>query len=143
MRQALAQAERAARQGEVPVGAVLVAPGGEVIARGYNQPISLNDPTAHAETLVLRKAGSLIGNYRLPGHVLYVTLEPCIMCAGAMVQARIDLVVYGVMDPKAGALDSVYHIGSDGCLNHRLQVLGGILAEESRLLLQAFFASRR
>lgn len=143
MREALAEAETAALHGEVPVGAILVAPGGDIIARAYNQSVRLNDPTAHAEILVLREASARLGNYRLPGHVLYVTLEPCVMCAGALVQARIALAVYGARDTKAGALESVYQIGTDGRLNHRLQIQGDILAEESRALLQAFFTSRR
>ena len=143
MREALAEAEKGIGQGEVPVGAILIGPAGEVIARAHNQPISLNDPTAHAEILALRKAAEKISNYRLPGYVLYVTLEPCVMCVGAMVQARLAKVFYGASDPKAGALESVYQIGVDGQLNHRLQAQGGILAEESRALLQAFFGSKR
>ena len=114
MKDALVEAEKAAHQGEVPVGAILVGPSGEIIARAHNQPISLNDPTAHAEVLVLRQAGSELGNYRLTNHILYVTLEPCVMCVGAMVQARLAMVVYGAVDPKAGAIESVYQIGSDG-----------------------------
>ena len=141
--EALAEAEKAARQEEVPVGALVVAPSGDIIARAHNQPISLNDPTAHAEILALRQAAEKISNYRLPDHVLYVTLEPCAMCVGAMVQARLAKVVYGASDPKAGAIESVYQIGIDGQLNHRLQAQGGILAEESRALLQAFFSSKR
>jgi tRNA(adenine34) deaminase len=125
------------------VGALVVAPSGDIIARAYNQPISLNDPTAHAEILALRRAAEKISNYRLPDHVLYVTLEPCVMCVGAMVQARLAKVVYGASDPKGGAIESVYQIGMDGQLNHRLQAQGGILAEESRALLQAFFSSKR
>jgi len=143
MQEALAEAEEGARQEEVPVGALVVAPSGDIIARAYNQPISLNDPTAHAEILALRQAAEKISNYRLPDHVLYVTLEPCVMCVGAMVQARLAKVVYGASDPKGGAIESVYQIGMDGQLNHRLQAQGGILAEESRALLQAFFSSKR
>lgn len=143
MQEALAEAEEGARQEEVPVGALVVAPSGDIIARAYNQPISLNDPTAHAEILALRQAAEKISNYRLPDHVLYVTLEPCVMCVGAMVQARLAKVVYGTSDPKGGAIESVYQIGMDGQLNHRLQAQGGILAEESRALLQAFFSSKR
>ena len=143
MREALAEAEKAARQEEVPVGALVVAPSGEIIARAHNQPIRLNDPSAHAEILALRQAGNLVANYRLPGHVLYVTLEPCVMCVGAMVQARLAKVVYGVSDPKGGAIESVYQIGVDGQLNHRLQAKGGVLAEESRVLLQTFFEAKR
>jgi len=143
MQEALAEAEEGARQEEVPVGALVVTPSGDIIARAYNQPISLNDPTAHAEILALRQAAEKISNYRLPDHVLYVTLEPCVMCVGAMVQARLAKVVYGASDPKGGAIESVYQIGMDGQLNHRLQAQGGILAEESRALLQAFFSSKR
>jgi tRNA(adenine34) deaminase len=143
MRQALAEAEEAARLGEVPVGAVLVSAAGEVVARAHNQPLGLNDPTAHAEILVLRKAAAGLRNYRLTGHVLYVSLEPCLMCVGALLHARVAAVTFGAQDPKGGALESVYRIGRDGRLNHRLQVVGGILAEESRTLLQAFFQSRR
>ncbi len=143
MQEALAEAEEGARQEEVPVGALVVAPSGDIIARAYNQPISLNDPTAHAEILALRQAAEKISNYRLPDHVLYVTLEPCVMCVGAMVQARLAKVVYGASDPKGGAIESVYQIGMDGQLNHRLQAQGGIMAEESRALLQAFFSSKR
>ena len=143
MKEALAEAEEGARQGEVPVGALLVTPDGDVIARAHNQPISLNDPTAHAEILVLRKAAEHVANYRLPGHVLYVTLEPCVMCVGAMVQARLAMVVYGATDPKGGGIESVYQIGIDGLLNHRLKAHGGILAEASEMLLQAFFRARR
>ena len=143
MREALAEAKEAALQGEVPVGAILVGPSGDVIARGHNRPIGLNDPTAHAEVLVLRQAGSQVENYRLPEHILYVTLEPCVMCVGAMVQARLAMVIYGVPDPKAGAIESVYQIGSDGHLNHRLQASGGVLAEECGALLAAFFKTKR
>jgi tRNA(adenine34) deaminase len=143
MRQALAEAGEAARLGEVPVGAVLVSPDGEVVARAYNQPIGLNDPTAHAEILVLRKAAARLSNYRLTGHVLYVSLEPCVMCVGALVHARVAMVVYGAQDTRAGALESVYQIGREARLNHRLQVVAGVLADESRGLLQAFFQARR
>ena len=143
MQEALAEAEEGARRGEVPVGALLVTPDGEVIARAHNQPISLNDPTAHAEILVLRQAAKHVANYRLPGYVLYVTLEPCVMCVGAMVQARLAMVVYGATDPKGGGIESVYQIGTDGLLNHRLQAYGGVLAEASEVLLQAFFRARR
>lgn len=143
MKEALTEAEQAAIEGEVPVGAVLVGPDGNILARGHNRPAKLNDPTGHAEILVLREAGSRVENYRLPGHVLYVTLEPCIMCVGALVYARVAMVVYGAQDLKAGAIESVYQIGTDGRLNHRLQVVGGVMAEESRELLQAFFQGRR
>jgi tRNA(adenine34) deaminase len=143
MRQALLEAEKAASQGEVPVGAVLVAPSGDIIAQAHNRPISLNDPTAHAEILVLRQAAMSLENYRLPEHILYVTLEPCVMCVGAAIHARVALLVYGAPDPKAGAIESVYGMGTDNKLNHRLRVEGGVLAEESTFLLQAFFRSKR
>jgi tRNA(adenine34) deaminase len=143
MKEALMEAEEAAREGEVPVGAVLVGPGGDILVRAHNRPMRLHDPTGHAEILVLREAGSRLGNYRLPGHLLYVTLEPCVMCVGALLHARVAMVVYGAQDPKAGALESVYRIGTDGRLNHRLEILGGVMAEESRGLLQAFFQGRR
>jgi tRNA(adenine34) deaminase len=143
MKEALREAEEAAREGEVPVGAVLVGPGGDILARAHNRPMRLHDPTGHAEILVLRDAGLRLGNYRLPGHLLYVTLEPCVMCVGALLHARVAMVVYGAQDPKAGALESVYRIGTDGRLNHRFEILGGVRAEESRDLLQAFFQGRR
>jgi tRNA(adenine34) deaminase len=143
MREALLEAEKAARQGEVPVGALVVTPGGDIIARDHNRPIGLNDPTAHAEVLVLRQAGTRLGNYRLPDHIVYVTLEPCVMCVGAMVHARLALVVYGTADSKAGAIESVYQIGGDGHLNHRLQSHGGVMAQESRAILQDFFREKR
>ena len=143
MRKALIEAKKGALEGEVPVGALLVSSTGDIIARAHNRPISLNDPTAHAEILALRRGATELGNYRLPGYVLYVTLEPCVMCVGAMIQARLALVVYGATDPKGGAIESVYHIGNDGKLNHRLEAQGGILAEESRDLLQAFFKAKR
>ena len=143
MRQALAEAQKAVKEGEVPVGALLVSPTGDIIARAHNRPITLNDPTGHAEILVLRQAAVKLENYRLPGHVLYVSLEPCVMCVGAMIQARLALVVYGAADPKGGAIESVYRMGSDGKLNHRLEAQGGVLAEECRALLQAFFRAKR
>jgi tRNA(adenine34) deaminase len=143
MKEALIEAEKGARAGEVPVGALLVSPTGDVIARAHNRPITLNDPTGHAEILVLRQGAAWLENYRLPGHVLYATLEPCVMCVGAMIQARLALVVYGASDPKGGAIESVYFMGSDGKLNHRLEARGGVLAEECGALLQAFFRTKR
>lgn len=142
MEQAFFQALGAARKGEVPVGAVLVGPEGMLAAAG-NSPIGLHDPTAHAEILVLRTASANISNYRLPNTTLYVTLEPCIMCMGALIQARISRLVYGADDPKTGAASSVYTIGSDGRLNHRIEVRGGILADRCGELLRAFFKTRR
>jgi len=143
MKEALIEAEKGALEGEVPVGALLVSPTGDVIARAHNRPITLNDPTGHAEILVLRQGAAQLENYRLSGHVLYVSLEPCVMCVGAMIQARLSLVVYGAADPKGGAIESVYRMGTDGKLNHRLEAKGGVLAEECRALLQAFFQARR
>jgi len=143
MELALLEASRAAERGEVPVGAVLVGSDGTLLAADGNRCIELADPTAHAEILVLRQAGRLLANYRLTGTTLYVTLESCAMCAAALVHARVERVVYGAQDPKSGALASVYAIGSDGRLNHRLAVCGGILAEESAELLQSFFRRRR
>ena len=143
MRRALRWARMGAAQGEVPVGAVLVAEDGEILAEGYNQPISLCDPTAHAEVLVLREAARRLGNYRLLGTTLYVTLEPCPMCAGALVYARVRRLVFGAYDPKAGACGSVYNIVNDERLNHRLEVRGGVLAEEAADLLKSFFRERR
>ena len=143
MRQALACAAEAAASGEVPVGAVLVGADGEVLATAGNAPIASNDPTAHAEIRVLREAAGRVGNYRLPGTTLYVTLEPCPMCTGALVHARVERVVYGAADPKAGACGSVLDLARHPHLNHRLIVEGGLLADESAALLREFFAARR
>ncbi|HUH00035.1 MAG TPA: tRNA adenosine(34) deaminase TadA [Gammaproteobacteria bacterium] len=142
MRRALTLAACAEAEGEVPVGAVLVAEG-RVIAETWNRNISRDDPTAHAEILALRAAGAALGNYRLPGATLYVTLEPCAMCAGAMVHARIARLVYGATDPRAGAAGSVFDLVRAPALNHQLQVTAGVLATECRALLQAFFRARR
>jgi len=142
MRVALEQARAAAGLGEVPVGAVLTA-GGVLIATAGNGPIGLCDPTAHAEILVLRRAAGIIGNYRLTGTTLYVTLEPCLMCMGAMIHARIDRLVFGAFDPKTGAALSQYRIGSDDQLNHRLAITAGILEDECSALLRDFFRRRR
>jgi tRNA(adenine34) deaminase len=141
MRLALAQAELARAAGEVPVGAVVVL-GGAVVGRGHNQPIGSSDPTAHAEMLALRDAGRAAGNYRLTGGTLYVTVEPCLMCVGAVVHARLDRVVYGVPDPKGGAVRSVLDV-KGLALNHRFEAVEGVLAEECRALLQGFFRERR
>lgn len=142
MQQAIFQAECAAANGEIPVGAVLVGPDGLLAAAG-NSPISRHDPTAHAEILAIRNAARHLHNYRLPGTALYVTLEPCVMCMGALIQARIQRLVYGAADPKAGAVSSVYAIGSDGILNHSIEIVGGVLAERCSSLLKDFFQSRR
>jgi len=143
MRQALAQARRAAEVGEVPVGAMLVDEAGELIAAGHNQPISTNDPSAHAEIVTLRAAAQKLGNYRLPGCTLYVTLEPCTMCVGALVHARIKRLVYGATEPKSGAIESAQRLFETGQYNHQPEVEGGLLAEECTQLLSRFFEARR
>ena len=142
MRRALAQAEAAAADDEVPVGAVVVVDG-TVVAEEYNRPRSLNDPTAHAEILALRAAAHALGQQWLTGATLYVTLEPCAMCAGAMVLARIDRLVYGAADPKAGMAGSLSDIVRDPRLNHRVEVTAGVLADRAGALLQDFFKARR
>ena len=142
MRAALTEASKAEAAGEVPVGAVVVADG-TIIGRGFNQPISSHDPTAHAEVMALRAASQAVGNYRLTGATLYVTVEPCLMCVGAMVHARIGLVVYAAPEPKAGAIQSMTSAHELAGLNHRLQALGGVLEAESRELIQGFFEARR
>lgn len=142
MGRALELAERAAQAGEVPVGALLIGDGA-MIAAGWNQSIARRDPSAHAEIVALRAAGQAADNYRLPGTVLYVTLEPCVMCAGALIQARIARLIYGAADPKAGAAGSVFDILPGDRLNHRISVHGGVMASQSRELLQAFFRQRR
>lgn len=142
MRAALALAREAATLDEVPVGAVVVVDG-EIVGRGCNQPIFRHDPTAHAEVMALRAAADRFGNYRLPGATLYVTLEPCTMCAGAMMHARVGRVVFGARDPKTGAAGSVVDLFGEARLNHHAEVEGGILAEECGALLSAFFAARR
>ena len=142
MRQAIAQAHNAWALGEVPVGAVVVKDG-QVIATGFNQPIGTHDPTAHAEVMALRAAASIVGNYRLPGCELYVTLEPCAMCSGAMMHARLARVVFGAADPKTGACGSIVDLFSQQKLNHHTEVVGGVLADECAALLKEFFADRR
>lgn len=142
MQVALEEARVAAGAGEVPIGAVVVVDG-RIIARAGNRTIRDNDPTAHAEIVALREAARAIGNYRLSGAILYVTLEPCIMCAGAMVQARVARVVYGADDPKGGAARTCFRVLSDPQLNHRVEFTPEILAAESAALLQSFFAARR
>ncbi|MFA6465429.1 MAG: tRNA adenosine(34) deaminase TadA [Desulfurivibrionaceae bacterium] len=143
MEAALVEARLAAERGEVPIGAVLVDSGGRIIAQNGNRTIELCDPGAHAEMLVLRQAGQVLGNYRLSGTTLYVTLEPCVMCAGALVHARVSRLVYGAIDPKAGGVVSLFQVGQDTRLNHLLAVEGGLLAEESATLLKDFFRKRR
>ncbi|MEY4523877.1 MAG: hypothetical protein RIR27_953 [Pseudomonadota bacterium] len=142
MQQALDQAKLAAAAGEVPVGAVLVRDG-QVISSGFNRPISNSDPSAHAEMMALRSAAQDESNYRLPGTTLYVTLEPCTMCAGAMLHARVERVVFGAADPKTGAAGSVLNVFSEKQINHQTQVEGGIMSEECGQILRNFFKERR
>ena len=142
MRLALEEARRAAEAGEVPVGAVVVLEG-RVIAAGHNQPIGSQDPTAHAEIVAMRAASRAMGNYRLTGSTLYVTVEPCLMCVGAMVHARIAELVFGAPEPKAGAVISTQRAHEHAALNHRLNVTGGLLADECGALLKEFFSKRR
>ena len=141
MRRALTEARRASEAGEVPVGAVVVSDG-TIVGAGFNQPIGTADPTAHAEIVALRAAGKTLGNYRLSGASLYVTVEPCLMCVGAIVHARIGTVIYGVPDPKGGAIRSILD-SSTLALNHRFEAEEGVLADECRDLLQAFFRQKR
>ena len=142
MRVALEQARIAGACGEVPVGAVVVCDG-EIIGRGFNQPIRTHDPTSHAEVMALRDAAQHLKNYRLPGCELYVTLEPCAMCCGAIMHARIKRVVFGASDPKTGAVGSVIDLFAEARLNHHAETTGGVLADECGALLSGFFAARR
>lgn len=142
MREALALACRAEELGEVPVGAVVVRDG-EILGRGHNQPVGAGDPTAHAEILAIREAARTAGNYRLPGAELFVTLEPCLMCAGACLHARIRTLVFGARDPKTGAVRSLFQALDDPRHNHRIQIVEGILGEECGRKVQAFFQRRR
>ena len=142
MQIALEQARQAALRGEVPVGAVL-AQGETLLAAAANRPIAANDPTAHAEILAIRAAAEKIGNYRLVDTTLYVTLEPCIMCMGAIIHARIQRLVFGALDPKTGAAQSRYTLGVDGLLNHQLEITGGVLETECSRILKDFFKQRR
>jgi len=142
MREALALAATAAAEGEVPVGAVVVQ-GAEIIGRGWNRPIAAHDPTAHAEIIALREAAARVGNYRLAGCELYVTLEPCAMCVGAMLHARLARVVFGARDPKTGACGGVIDLPAVGALNHHARFEGGVLADECGAILRRFFAERR
>jgi tRNA(adenine34) deaminase len=142
MARALELAREAERAGEVPVGAVIVK-NGEIIAEGWNRPISTNDPTAHAEMVALRAAGIHLNTYRLLDTTLYVTLEPCAMCAGAMVHARVKRLVYAAPDPRAGAAGSIFNVVQHEALNHRIQTEGGLMAEECAAMLRAFFRARR
>jgi tRNA(adenine34) deaminase len=143
MRQALKEAERGFWSGEVPVGAVLAGSDGEIIAKAHNQPITLNDPTAHAEILAIRKASVHYHNYRLDNAVLAVTLEPCLMCMGGIINARIAQLVFGAADPKGGAAISLYNLAADERLSHKVDVVWGIMEVECRALMQSFFRVRR
>lgn len=144
MREAVAEARAAQAVGEVPIGCVIVhEPRGRVIGRGYNRRENDHDPTAHAEILAMRQAGQALGHWRLLDCTMYVTLEPCPMCAGAMVNARLPRLVYGCDDPKAGAVRTLYSLCNDGRLNHRVEVQGGVLADECAELLRAFFRTQR
>ena len=142
MRRALELATQAAARGEVPVGALIVK-GERVIGEGFNQPISLKDPTAHAEVLALRAAAATLGDYRLGGTTLYVTLEPCPMCAAALVHARVTRLVFGAWDPRQGAAGSVFNLVTARAMNHQVDCFGGVLADECGLMLRQFFESRR
>ena len=142
MSAALNEAARAEAGGEVPIGAVVVQ-NGMLIGRGHNAPITLNDPTAHAEIQALRDAARHVGNYRLPDTTLYVTVEPCLMCMGALLLARVKRLVFGCYDPKAGAAGSLYDVSNDSRLNHRIEVTAGVCEEECRVLLQGFFQRKR
>jgi tRNA(adenine34) deaminase len=142
MTEALTEAVLAEASGEVPVGAVVVF-NSTIIGRGHNCPISLNDPTAHAEILALRDAARSLSNYRLPGTTLYVTVEPCLMCMGALLQARVQRLVFGCYDPKAGAAGSLFDVSHDPRMNHQLEVTTGVRVDESRALLQRFFRGKR
>jgi len=142
MREALAEADSACKSGEVPVGAIIVLDG-NIVARGRNAVIASGDPTAHAEIIALREAAKAVGNYRLNGAVLYSTIEPCAMCAGALVHARIARLVYGARDPKAGAVETHFGICTTDFLNHQVSIEGGILEDECSRVLQSFFRDRR
>jgi len=142
MRAALDEARRGFAAGEVPVGAVVVL-NSEIVGRGFNQPIGASDPTAHAEIVALRQAARALGNYRLVGSTMYVTIEPCLMCVGAMVHARVETLVFGAPEPKAGAVVSSCRAHELPSLNHRIEVVGGVLEEDCRAVIQEFFKTRR
>ena len=142
MREAIAEARKAEAEGEVPVGAVVLL-NEKIVGRGHNSPIKMKDPSAHAEILALRHAAKNNMNYRLPGTILVVTIEPCVMCVGALIQARVEEVVYGAADPKAGAIHSQFQLADVPQLNHSFQVTSGVLEEECAGILRAFFSSRR
>jgi tRNA(adenine34) deaminase len=142
MLEALAEARKAESVGEVPVGAIVLI-NGKIVGRGHNHSIHLHDPSAHAEILALRQAARSVKNYRLPGATLIVTVEPCVMCAGAIIQARVEEVIYGAADPKAGSLDSHFHLANSTLLNHDFEVISGILENDCSALIRTFFATRR
>jgi tRNA(adenine34) deaminase len=142
MQFALSEAVAAGNAGEVPIGAIVVKDG-QIIGRGHNRPIGLCDPTAHAEIVAIREAAKTVGNYRLTGATLYVTIEPCAMCAGALVNARFGRVVFGAHDTRAGAIESVFAVCSSGSLNHKVEATSGVCAEEARALMKGFFRARR
>jgi tRNA(adenine34) deaminase len=143
MKTALQEAQEGFAEGEVPVGAVLAGPEGRIIAKAHNRPIAFNDPTAHAEVLVLREAGTLCENYRITGATLLVTIEPCLMCLGAALNARISRLVFGAHDPKGGAFSSFHDLARQGCLNHTIELIPGIMEKECAKLIQDFFRVRR
>ena len=143
MWQAIIEAQQAAREDEVPVGAILVSQNGTVLAKTHNQTITLCDPTAHAEILAIRSAAQSLGNFRLLNTTLYVTIEPCIMCMGALLHARVSKIIYGAKDPKWGAAGSCYNLSADPRLNHVIDVEGGVLEKECRTLIQTFFRAKR
>jgi tRNA(adenine34) deaminase len=143
MSKALVQARLAAEADEVPVGAILINEENELVASGHNQPISTSDPTAHAEIVVLREAAKKLNNYRLPNTTLYVTLEPCTMCVGALVQARVKRIVYGAVEPKTGAIESAHRLFDEGSFNHLPEINGGVMQDECSSLLSDFFQEKR
>ncbi len=143
MRAAMAQARKGARAGEVPVGAVLIDAQGNILAQGHNQPIGRHDATAHAEIICLRRAGQIRANYRLLNTTLYVSIEPCVMCMGALIHARVARVVFGAADPKWGGAGSLFNLAQDARLNHRIEVIGGVCEEACRDLIQRFFKTKR
>lgn len=140
---AIQEAEKAGQNNEVPIGSLIVAKSGEVLSKAGNMTITQSDPTAHAEMLAIRKAAYFIGNYRLTGATLYTTIEPCIMCMGAIVHARLERVVFGADDPKWGGAGSLYNFADDPRLNHRVELISGVLGEECRALIQDFFRNKR
>jgi tRNA(adenine34) deaminase len=143
MEQALLEAKKGFNEGEVPVGAVIASPEGNIVASAHNQPIGLNDPTAHAEILAIRRAGEALRNYRLTGLTLFVTVEPCLMCMGAAIHSRISTLVFGAFDPKGGAAGSLYNPAIDTRLNHRIKIVSGVRGKECGDLLSDFFKARR